>query len=341
LSEEARAKLQQNSRAQLKKQKKTSQKPLKVNKKIASGPAMITKAVGTGDLEIESSSVSTDSGSPVTDGNNGKRKHVTEWLHKLPDKSSDSWTLPTHSQTVSISDDLSELADQTRSFAESIEPAPSAIKQFEPIGTKPQNSMTSAWDFPPPERSLRTPSPVDPTMITPRPMTSHPPVSMAQASPMTAPGSLTMMQILQQDRRRQLEEYKARQQQEAMNDWPGFADPTPLQNSGVGIWNSPQYWNPSEAIASENNTWGSTASPSWTSWWGNQANNTATTANMSTPTSLQTDVEGRYDPFLSNVWSPTPLMTPQNGTSDSSRQDPAASLWNYGPAKPENAEEKA
>lgn len=33
---------------------------------------MITKAVGTGDLEIESSSVSTDSGSPVTDGNNGK-----------------------------------------------------------------------------------------------------------------------------------------------------------------------------------------------------------------------------------------------------------------------------
>ena len=42
-----------------------------VNKKGTSGPAMITKAVGTGDLEIDSSSVSTDSGSPVTD-NNGK-----------------------------------------------------------------------------------------------------------------------------------------------------------------------------------------------------------------------------------------------------------------------------
>ena len=74
----------------------------------------------------------------------------------------------------------------------------------------------------------------------------------------------------------------------AMNDWPGFSDPTPLQNSGAGIWNSPQYWLPSEAMTSESSTWGTTATaPSWTSWWGNQANNHQSTANITTPTSLQ------------------------------------------------------
>ena len=67
-------------------------------------------------------------------------------------------------------------------------------------------------------RSLRTPSPVDPTLITPRPnMTSLPTVPLSQAAPVVPGGSLTMMQRLQQDRRRQLEEYKARQQQEGIN----------------------------------------------------------------------------------------------------------------------------
>ena len=38
---------------------------------------------------------------------------MTEWLHKLPDKSSDSWTLPTHSQSVSISGNVTIIVKLT------------------------------------------------------------------------------------------------------------------------------------------------------------------------------------------------------------------------------------
>ncbi|XP_067948178.1 transmembrane protein 131-like [Watersipora subatra] len=336
LNEEARAKLQQNSRAQLKKQKKNNQPKQRAKKtSTTAAPTMITKAVGTADLE-DSASLSTDSSNGARDG----KTKVTDWLHKLPDRPNGNWSSSSYAQPadhMSVSsdapswdtvgqdtyDDLSMLADQTRDFAANIDMGmPSAAtKVREPIGTRPQplrfaGNNTSSWDFPSAsaDSGRVIPSPLGSPLVTPRATRVHPGDALTSQDP-------RLLQHCQEERRKREERNHIQRNGQGLDDWSSS-----LQES---IWRSAN-WSPSDNLWNTSN---------WTPWAINDSGNHLTSSSgadssssptaglgLTSPSSSSQVNNGHYGLFSSSVWS-TSSFAPSISTSFSTPTN--SSAWSY------------
>ncbi|XP_052281424.1 LOW QUALITY PROTEIN: transmembrane protein 131-like [Dreissena polymorpha] len=166
--------------------------------------------------------------------------------------------------------------------------------------------------------------------------------------PLGGQQDLTMMQKLQQDRRRRLMEYQNRLR--PGEDWPGFDTPL-MRNTHESLWDS-EYsteYNPMEtnnswptgaglaATTSQTGIWSTLTNSANSSWnslmgiWGGSGtpavssitNYSGYTAPSSTATSQEPATDGLFDPFNSPIWSPSAGLSSSGWSNSSNMPSPS------------------